>query len=144
MRSSIVAADKKAADTVQSQVKVAIRSNYSNPPAHGGELVVTVLSDPELEKLWRGEVDADARPHQRHADAAGRDAQSEGRPRRLFVHHASSAACSRSPASRRSTSKRLKEKHAIYIVGSGRINVAGITKDNVGPLCEAIADVVKA
>ena len=39
-----------------------------------------------------------------------------------------SAACSRSPASRRSTSKRSKKKYAIYIVGSGRINVAGITK----------------
>ncbi len=54
---SIVAADKKSADTVQSQVKATIRSNYSNPPAHGGELVVAVLGDQELENLWRGEVD---------------------------------------------------------------------------------------
>ena len=45
---TIVAADKKAADTVQSQVKVCIRSNYSNPPAHGAELVTTVLGDTEL------------------------------------------------------------------------------------------------
>ena len=37
----------------------------------------------------------------------------------------------------------LKQKYAIYIVGSGRINVAGITEQNVSPLCEAIADVVK-
>jgi aspartate/tyrosine/aromatic aminotransferase len=37
----------------------------------------------------------------------------------------------------------LKKKYSIYIVGSGRINVAGITEQNVGPLCEAIADVVK-
>src|SRR3954449_5182446 len=37
----------------------------------------------------------------------------------------------------------LKQKYAIYIVGSGRINVAGITEQNVGPLCEAIADVVE-
>jgi aspartate/tyrosine/aromatic aminotransferase len=37
----------------------------------------------------------------------------------------------------------LKKKYAIYIVGSGRINVAGITNDNVGRLCEAIAEVVK-
>jgi aspartate/tyrosine/aromatic aminotransferase len=38
----------------------------------------------------------------------------------------------------------LKAKFAIYIVGSGRINVAGITDQNVGPLCEAIAEVVNA
>jgi aspartate aminotransferase/aromatic-amino-acid transaminase len=37
----------------------------------------------------------------------------------------------------------LKSKYAIYIVGSGRINVAGITDQNVGPLCDAIAEVVK-
>ena len=36
----------------------------------------------------------------------------------------------------------LRQKYAIYIVGSGRINVAGITEQNVGPLCEAMADVV--
>jgi len=36
----------------------------------------------------------------------------------------------------------LKQKYSIYIVGSGRINVAGITTENVGPLCEAIAEVV--
>jgi aspartate/tyrosine/aromatic aminotransferase len=37
----------------------------------------------------------------------------------------------------------LKEKYAIYIVGSGRINVAGISEQNVGPLCAAIADVTR-
>ena len=37
----------------------------------------------------------------------------------------------------------LKQKYSIYIVGSGRINVAGITEQNVEPLCNAIADVVK-
>jgi aspartate/tyrosine/aromatic aminotransferase len=38
----------------------------------------------------------------------------------------------------------LKQKYAIYIVGSGRINVAGITEENIGTLCEAIAEVVNA
>jgi aspartate/tyrosine/aromatic aminotransferase len=37
----------------------------------------------------------------------------------------------------------LREQHAIYIVGSGRINVAGITPENCGRLCEAIAEVVR-
>jgi aspartate/tyrosine/aromatic aminotransferase len=36
----------------------------------------------------------------------------------------------------------LREKHAIYMVGSGRINVAGITSSNVGRLCEAIVSVL--
>ena len=37
-------------------MKVCIRANYSNPPAHGAELVTTVLSDAELRKLWTQEV----------------------------------------------------------------------------------------
>jgi aspartate/tyrosine/aromatic aminotransferase len=36
----------------------------------------------------------------------------------------------------------LREKHAIYIVGSGRINVAGMTEANMGRLCDAIASVL--
>jgi len=139
---SVVAADKKVADTLQSQVKVAIRSNYSNPPAHGGELVVTVLSDPELEKLWRGEVDAmrDRINGMRMLlvdtlkakDVPG-DFSFITRQRGMFSFSGLTP----------EHVKALKEKHAIYVVGSGRINVAGITADNVGPLCEAIADVVK-
>ena len=53
---TVVAKDKAAAETVQSQVKVCIRSNYSNPPAHGAELVTTVLNDAELRKQWVQEV----------------------------------------------------------------------------------------
>ncbi len=139
---SIVAADKKAADTVQSQVKATIRSNYSNPPAHGGELVVAVLSDPELEKLWRGEVDQmrdringmrKLLVEQLKAKGVPGDFSFITRQRGMFSFSGLTP----------EHVKALKEKHAIYIVGSGRINVAGITKDNVGPLCEAIADVVK-
>ena len=47
---TIVAVDKKTVDTVQSQIKVCIRSNYSNPPAHGAELVTTVLGDADLRR----------------------------------------------------------------------------------------------
>jgi aspartate/tyrosine/aromatic aminotransferase len=38
--------------------------------------------------------------------------------------------------------RRLREEHSIYIVGSGRINVAGMTPDNIRPLCTAIAAVL--
>jgi aspartate/tyrosine/aromatic aminotransferase len=53
---TIIAKDAQGADTVQSQVKAVIRANYSNPPAHGAELVTTVLGDAELRKIWAKEV----------------------------------------------------------------------------------------
>jgi aspartate/tyrosine/aromatic aminotransferase len=139
---SIVAKDKKAADTVQSQVKATIRSNYSNPPAHGGELVIAVLSDPELEKLWRGEVDEMRGRINGMRKLLVETLKAKGVPGDFSFITQQRGMFSFSGLTPEHV-KSLKEKYGIYIVGSGRINVAGITKDNVGPLCEAIAEVVK-
>jgi aspartate/tyrosine/aromatic aminotransferase len=139
---TVVAKDKAAADKVQSQVKVCIRSNYSNPPAHGAELVTTVLSDPELRKEWIGEV---AQMRDRingmrqllvntlKAKGVPGDYSFITRQRGMFSFSGLTPP----------QVEALKQKYAIYVVGSGRINVAGITEQNVGPLCDAIADVVK-
>jgi aspartate/tyrosine/aromatic aminotransferase len=139
---SIVAADKKAADAVQSQVKVCIRSNYSNPPSHGGELVVAVLGDPELESLWRTEVDQMRDRINGMRKLLVETLKAKGVPGDYSFITRQRGMFSFSGLTPEHV-KALKEKYAIYIVGSGRINVAGITKDNIGPLCAAIADVVK-
>jgi len=139
---SLVAADGKTADAVQSRVKKAIRANYSNPPAYGGELVVTVLSDPELEKLWRSEVDQMRDRINGMRKLLVETLKAKGVPGDYSFITRQRGIFSFSGLTREQV-ETLKKKHAIYIVGSGRINVAGITKDNVGPLCAAIADVVK-
>ena len=139
---TIVAKDKVGAEKVQSQVKTVIRANYSNPPAHGAELVTTVLGDAELRTLWEGEV-------------AGMRGRINGM-RQLLVNtlKAKGVPGDYSFITRQRGMfsfsgltppqvEALKQKYAIYVVGSGRINVAGITEQNVEPLCEAIADVVK-
>jgi len=139
---SIVAADKKTADTVQSRVKLAIRSNYSNPPAHGGELVVAVLGDPELERLWRSEVDQMRDRINGMRTLLVETLKAKGVPGDYSFITRQRGMFSFSGLKPEHV-EALKQKYSIYIVGSGRINVAGITQDNVGPLCEAIADVVK-
>jgi len=53
---SLVCADAAEADRVRSQVKLAVRANYSNPPTHGAALVRTVLGDPELRASWTREL----------------------------------------------------------------------------------------
>jgi aspartate/tyrosine/aromatic aminotransferase len=140
---SIVAADKRTTDTVQSQVKAAIRSNYSNPPAHGGELVVTVLGDGELEELWRSEVDQMRNRINGMRKLLVDTLQAKGVPGDYSFITRQRGMFSFSGLTPDHV-EALKKKYSIYIVGSGRINVAGITKDNVGPLCEAIAEVVQA
>ena len=60
---TLVTADADDAKTLLSHAKQVVRANYSNPPAHGGEIVATVFADPELRARWEGEVHDDARPH---------------------------------------------------------------------------------
>jgi aspartate/tyrosine/aromatic aminotransferase len=139
---TIVAKDKRAADTVQSQVKICIRANYSNPPAHGAELVTTVLGDAELCKLWEKEV---AQMRDRINGMRGllvKTLKAKGVPGDYSFIIRQRGMFSFSGLTPQQV-EALKQKYSIYIVGSGRINVAGITEQNVGPLCEAIAEVAR-
>jgi len=139
---TIVAAGKKATDTAQSQVKVCIRSNYSNPPAHGAELVTTVLGDPELAAMWEKEVAQMRGRINGMRELLVNTLKAKGVPGDYSFITKQRGMFSFSGLTREQVDA-LKDKHAIYIVGSGRINVAGITPTNCDQLCAAIADVVK-
>ncbi|MEE4254090.1 MAG: amino acid aminotransferase [Desulfuromusa sp.] len=138
---TVVADDTTQAATVMSQVKLRIRYNYSNPPSHGGQIVAVVLSDSELKAKWIKEV----------ADIRGRINEM----RHLFVktlkekgvqQDFSSIIEQRGMFSFSGLTKeqvdRLRDEYSIYIVGSGRINVAGMTPANMDRLCEAIKAVL--
>lgn len=139
---TVVAVDKKGADTVQSQVKACIRANYSNPPAHGAELVTTVLGEPALRREWEGEVTQMRDRINGMRQLLVKTLKAKGVPGDYSFITRQRGMFSFSGLTPEHV-KALKEKYAIYIVGSGRINVAGITEENVEPLCEAIAEVVK-
>jgi len=53
---SVLCTDKEEASRVLSQLKIVIRTNYSNPPTHGGAVVAAVLNNPELRALWEKEL----------------------------------------------------------------------------------------
>jgi aspartate/tyrosine/aromatic aminotransferase len=139
---TMVAKDKAGADTVQSQVKACIRANYSNPPAHGAELVTTVLGDGELRKLWEKEVAQMRDRINGMRELLVKSLKAKGVPGDYSFITRQRGMFSFSGLTPPQV-EALKQKYAIYIVGSGRINVAGITEQNVGPLCDAIAEVVK-
>lgn len=142
---TVVAQNSEHAQAVQSRIKSAIRRNYSNPPAHGALVVERILSDESLTQQWLDELTQmrrringmrtalrqalDVRGVQLNADGNGFVEQQNG----MFTM---------SGLSKDQVAK-LKAEHAIYIVGSGRINVAGITPSNLDTLCDAIAAVAK-
>ena len=138
---TLVAENSEAAARGLSHLKIAVRTSYSNPPAHGSAIVAEILSDAALRVQWENEV-------------AQMRARINGM-RRLFVDTLaekgaqgdfSFIARQRGMFSYSGLSdeqvKRLREEYAIYIVGGGRINVAGMTGANMDVLCTAIASVL--
>ena len=118
-----------------------IRANYSNPPAHGAELVVTILEDEELTQMWQGEVAAMRERIQamRELLVAGLVARGVSGDYSFITRQKGMFSFSGlTPAQ----VNRLRDEFSIYIVGSGRINVAGITQANADRLCDAIAQVL--
>ena len=134
---TVVAGSADAAERARSHVKIVIRTNYSNPPSHGGAIVTTVLGDPALRTMWEAEL-TEMRERiniMRHLfvetlDEKGvtQDFSFIARQRGMFSFSGLTPA----------QVKALAEKHAIYAVGSGRIAVAGLTEGNMDYLCSEI------
>jgi aspartate/tyrosine/aromatic aminotransferase len=137
---SIVGADDAETATLLSHAKGVIRANYSNPPAHGGEIVATVLADRALRRAWVGEV------------SMMRDRINGNRSKFVAGLQEAGAAGNHQPLMRQrgmfsllplgeERVARLRDEFAVYVVGKGRVNVAGLTEKNLGPVCRAIATV---
>lgn len=138
---TVVASSTDEKTAILSRVKQCIRTNYSNPPAHGASIVATILSNAKLKQLWCEEL-AEMRDRinaLRHAFADNMA------PRGLPIDFSFITQQRGMFSFSGLTSEhvdRLRNEHSIYIVGNGRINVAGMTMDNIGTVCDAIASVV--
>ncbi|TXH27222.1 MAG: aspartate/tyrosine/aromatic aminotransferase [Elusimicrobia bacterium] len=138
---SIVTASRDESARVLSQVKRVVRTNYSNPPTHGGAIVSAVLTDPELRALWESELGV-MRERIRGVRGALADRLRElgvaqdysfiVRQRGMFSYTGLSA----------DQVERLRDEHGIYAVSSGRICVAALNQRNLDHVARAIAAVV--
>ncbi|MCB0189417.1 MAG: aspartate/tyrosine/aromatic aminotransferase [Caldilineaceae bacterium] len=139
---TLVASDANGAELALGHIKLAIRANYSNPPAHGAAIVTTVLGDPALRAQWEGEVTEmrDRINTMRHLFV---ETLNEKGVEQDFSFIAQQRGMFSYSGLKPDHVKALREKHGVYIVGSGRINVAGMTEANMDYLCTAIADVLK-
>jgi aspartate aminotransferase len=137
----VIAASKADADSVQSHVKVAIRTNYSNPPAHGADIVRTILADADLRARWEVELAA-----MRDRIHANRRALVDALSDRSIPGDWSAIATQRGMFALLGLSThqvaRLRDEHGVYVVGHGRINVAGFTSTNLGPFADALGAVL--
>lgn len=143
---TVVAPTAENAAAAFSHLKRSVRVCYSNPPAHGGAIFTTVLGDDALRSDWEQELGAirtrirdlrrafvaglDARGVQLHASGNGFITEQNG----MFSFSGLS----------RPQVEWLQRERAVYIVGSGRINVAGIRLETLDSLCDAVAEALRA
>ena len=138
---TVVGATPEDVERVGSQLEKVIRANYSNPPAHGGLVVSTIFSDPELSGLWRQEVTAMRERFQAMRGLFVSSLAAEGIDRDFSFIERQRGMFSFSGLTKEQVQV-LRNEYAIYIVGSGRINVAGMTEKGMPRLCGAIREVL--
>jgi aromatic-amino-acid transaminase len=139
---SVVTASPEEALRVLSQLKRIVRTNYSNPPTHGSQIVATVLGSPQLRSLWDRELGAmrerikDMRKRlveKVHARVPDADFGFVLKQRGMFSYSGLS----------REQVRRLREEYSIYTIDTGRICVAALTSKNVDYVADAIAKVIR-
>ncbi len=139
---TVITPSAAEATVAMSHLKTVVRTNYSNPPAHGGLIATTILDTPELHTMWLEElaVMRDRIVDMRGSLVAGLVAQGvDGdfsfieRQRGMFSFSGWSDDVVGS----------LRKNNNIYIVGGGRINLAGLTSKNIEYVCQSVAQAMK-
>ena len=138
---SALCASKDEADRVLSQLKIAIRTNYSNPPTHGGTVVATVLNTPDLRAQWEKEL-----AEMRVRIKAMRSALVEGLKAAGVKQDMSFITQQVGMFSYSGLSKdqmvRLRQEFGVYGTDTGRMCVAALNSGNVQHVCQSIAKVL--
>lgn len=138
---TVVANDYRDTDHSFSHIQAVIRSIYSSPPAHGGKIVATILGDEGLKALWIEELN-----QMRSRIKEMRQAFVQGMADRQNIVNFEFINNQKGMFSFSGLNKdqvlKLRADNHIYIIETGRINVAGITPANVDLLCDAIARVL--
>ena len=138
---TVVADNAEQAAAVMSQIKLRIRYNYSNPPSHGGQIVATILSDKQLRAQWIKEVAEIRNRINEMRHLLVRTLKEKGLKQDFSPIIEQCGMFSVTRLTKEQVAL-LRTKYSIYIVDSGRINVAGLTRDNMDRLCEALKAVL--
>ncbi|MES1938309.1 amino acid aminotransferase [Salinisphaera hydrothermalis] len=136
-----IAKDEEDMQDVRSQLATTARENYSNPPAHGSAIVATIMGSAELTAAWHRELD-----EMRDRINDVRQKLVEGlKPHGLadkFAFITDQRGMFSYTGLTEDQVNKLRDEYSIYMVASGRANVAGLNDDNIEYVCKAIADVV--
>ena len=139
---SIIAKDSANADISNSVLLSVVRSIYSMPPAHGAEIVNTILGSTELTQEWHDELD-EMRNRINGLRTLIKDSLAAQGVAQDFSFIDKQNGMFSFLGINKEQIERLQKEYAIYIVGSSRVNVAGVSQANIEYFSKAVADVLK-
>ena len=138
---SVLCTDKEEAARVLSQLKIVIRTNYSNPPTHGGAVVAAVLNTPELRALWEHEL-GEMRVRikaMRQALVDGLKAAGVTQDMGFITRQIGMFSYS---GLTKEQMVRLRSEFGVYGTDTGRMCVAALNSKNIQHVCASIAAVI--
>ena len=138
---SVVANDKEEAARVLSQLKIVIRTNYSNPPTHGGAVVAKVLTTPALRQQWEEELGAMRVRIKAMRQKLVDGLQAAGVQQDMSFMTQQIGMFSYSGLTKEQM-LRLRSEFGVYGTDTGRICVAALNSKNIDYVCKAIAAVI--
>jgi aromatic-amino-acid transaminase len=138
---SVACASKEECDRVMSQIKLVIRTNYSNPPTHGASVCATALNTPELRTMWEGElaemrvrIKAMRQSFVEKLKAAGVTADMSFITQQVGMFSYSGLS--------KDQMVRLRTEFGVYGTDTGRMCVAALNSKNIDYVCASIAKVM--
>ncbi|MCQ9327893.1 amino acid aminotransferase [Pelistega suis] len=138
---SVVCPDEAECQLVLGQLKAGVRRVYSSPPAHGGFITAAVMNTPELFAQWDSEV-AQMRDRIKAMRQKLYTALSAKLPGRNFDYFIKQRGMFSYTGLNPQQVQRLQDEFAVYLVGSGRMCVAGLNESNIDYVAEAFAAVL--
>lgn len=139
---TVVTNNNKNSENILSQLRSIIRANYSNPPAHGASIISIILHDKILRAEWEQELQCmrkniqymrELLTHTLHINNSNKDFSFIAKQKGMFCFM----------GLRNEDVIRLREKLGIYLVDSGRINLSGLSNNNVSQVSNAITKIYK-
>ena len=139
---SIIAKDAATADISNSVLLSVVRSIYSMPPAHGADIVSTILGSTELTQMWHDELDEMRNRINGLRTLIKESLAAKGIEQDFSFIDRQNGMFSFLGINKEQI-ERLQKEYSIYIVGSSRVNVAGISDANIDYFANAVAHVCK-
>ena len=138
---SVVGNSKEETDRVLSQLKIAIRTNYSNPPTHGGAIVAAVLGNPELRAMWESELGEMRVRIKAMRQTLVNGLKAAGVNKDMSFITTQIGMFSYSGLSK-DQMVRLRSEFGVYGTDTGRMCVAALNSKNIDHVCQSIAKVI--